>query len=72
MNELKRLKSIKSFTRSYLRELKNPIVKSTTGDYSKPLTDISTLSNFKIENSQNILVLVGNDQDTKVIVESFL
>ncbi len=34
--ELQKYKTIKTFTRSYLRELKNPIVKSTTGNYSKP------------------------------------
>jgi hypothetical protein len=27
---------------------------------------------FEIENSNNILVLIGNDQDSKAIVESFL
>ena len=32
VNELKRVKGVKTFTRSYLRELKNPILKTTTGD----------------------------------------
>lgn len=36
------------------------------------MTDISSLPSFEIENSQNILLLIGNDQDTKVVIESFL
>jgi hypothetical protein len=70
--ELKRYKSIKAFTRSYLRDLKNPVLKSSTGEFSKPLTDISSLPTFEVDNTNNIMILVGNDQDTKVVVESFL
>lgn len=51
VNELKKYKSIRGFSRSYLRDLKNPIVKSSTGDYSKPLSDVSSLPSFEIENS---------------------
>jgi hypothetical protein len=28
--------------------------------------------NFEIDNSQNYLVILGNDLDTKIVVESFL
>lgn len=72
VNEMKKYKAIRTFTRSSLRDLKNPIMKSSTGEYSKPESDISKLPNFEIENSSNILVLMGNDTDTKIIVESFL
>lgn len=27
---------------------------------------------FEIENSSNIMILVGNDKETKIVVESFL
>lgn len=33
---------------------------------------MSNLQNFEIENSQNVMVLVGHEQDTRVVVESFL
>lgn len=72
VSDLKKYKSLKGFSRSYLRELKNPVTKLTTGDFSKPLKDVSSLPSFEIENSQNLMVLVGNDNDTKIIVESFL
>jgi hypothetical protein len=50
--ELKKYKAIKAFTRSYLRELKNPVKKSSApGDYGKPLSDITHLPTFEIENS---------------------
>jgi len=52
---------MKTFTRSNLRDLKNPISKSSTGEYSKPLLDVSSLENFEIENSQNIMVLAGHE-----------
>jgi hypothetical protein len=60
--ELKKYKAIKAFTRSYLRELKNPVKKSSApGDYGKPLSDITHLPTFEIENSENILLLIGDD-----------
>eukprot|EP00347_Sterkiella_histriomuscorum_P005755 403355392 len=70
--DLKAYKSIKGFTRSYLRDLKNPVNKSSTGDTQTPLKDISQLPTFEVDNTQNIMILVGSDQDTKIIVESFL
>lgn len=51
VNELKKYRAIKSFTRSFLRDLKNPITKSSTGETSKPLTDTSSLPQLEIENS---------------------
>ncbi len=72
VNEIKKYKAIMAFTRSYLRDLKNPIKKSSTGETSKPLADTSSLPSLEIDNSANILVLMGDDSDTKVIVESFL
>lgn len=72
VSELKKYKAIRTFTRSSLRDLKNPILKSSTGEFNKPEQDTSKFPNFEIENSSNILVLMGNDSDTKIIVESFL
>ena len=51
VNELKKYKQLKSFTRNFLRDLKNPILKSTTGESSKPLTDTSSLPALEIENT---------------------
>lgn len=41
VSELKKYKSIKTFTRSSLRDLKNPITKSSTGELSKPSADVA-------------------------------
>jgi t-SNARE complex subunit (syntaxin) len=49
VTELKKYKAIRSFTRNYLRDLKNPIEKSSTGETSKPLSDVSSLPSFEID-----------------------
>ena len=87
--DLKKYKSIRCFTREFLRELKYPILKNSTGtenakgpgdplnNFSASMTSVAEWlprerPSFDIDNSNNILVLLGRDSDTKVIIESFL
>jgi hypothetical protein len=49
--ELKNYKQIKSFTRSYLRELKNPLDKGLHGDSKLNASAASYLPTFEIDNT---------------------
>jgi len=83
------LKSLKDggcgFTRSTLREIKNPrkhklsaLRSSPKGENeNEPFNDEEikeeNLQKFVIDTSQNVMILIGDDErDAKTIVESFL
>lgn len=80
------MNAVKTFTRSTLRDLKIPrkqrppnadssFTSLTSSIQSKEIKNeyTSELPNFRIDNSQNIMLLIGDDErDAKVIVESFL
>lgn len=83
VEELRKLKSLKSFTRSTMRELKCPrrptrISPAKSTSAAKQLEeheklDTTGLPTFEIDNSQNVMMLMVEDErDARVIVESFL
>lgn len=84
VSELSKLRNRKSFTRSTLRDIKNPrkprseSMRSSLSSFSigqpyHKLNDGESLPKFLIENSQNIMILVSDyEKDGKVIAESFL
>jgi len=62
VNELKKYKSQRQFSKNYLRGLKQS--EGGGGETTKP--------GFTVENSGNILVVEGKNQEAVVLVESFL
>ncbi len=68
--ELKKYKGQKTFTRNWLREfkqhhvIKGAPVQEENSRYFGPT--------FEIDNSENILLLQGDETDTKILIESFL
>ena len=78
-NELKKQKAIKMFSKAFIRQIKNPAVTFETGlkQPANPEDDPHGLRThgkpmFELDNSHNIMVVRGNELDTKLLVESFL